>query len=221
MPLASTTPATPGQNPVAAPGPSPTPTAVGYLFAVPAAGDTWAMNGKHLIAWNREGNVPGGLYLVDEATGKMAGWIVPFTAASQTSVAWDTRDVAIDRTGGTRKNLSAGTYSLRLMLTGKGEVQSVPFRIVSEGSTEAVTQMVRMRDTKLSPTALTVLHGTKIVFVNNETKQQTITGDGLPTLKASANGGTATLDTSGLLPKVYFYLTDLYTYQSQGTLTVQ
>ena len=103
----------------------------------------------------------------------------------------------------------------------KGEGKSIPVRIVPEGSAEVVTQVVRMRGTQLSPTALTISRGTKIVFINNETKAQTITGDGLPSMTAAANGGMTTLDTSSLLQKSYFYITSLYTYQSQGTLTVQ
>ncbi len=207
------------QKPAVAP--SPAPVATGHVFAVPTASDIWALNTQHLIAWNREAGVAGGIYLVDETTGKTVGWIVPSTAPSQTSFTWDTRDVAIDRTGGTRQNLAAGTYSLRLTLTAKGEAKSAPFRIVPEGSAEAVTRAVRMRGTQLSPTALTVVRGTKIVFINNEAKAQTITGDGLPSMTVVANGGMATLDTSPLLPKPYFYITNLYTHQSQGTLTVQ
>ncbi len=181
----------------------------------------WALNTQHLIAWNREGDVAGELTLVDEATGKSVGWIVPTTGPEQTSVQWDTRDVAVDRVGGSRKNLVPGTYSLRLLLVGKGEVKSLPFRIVPQGSAETVSQLVRMRGTKLSPTALTVARGTKIVFVNNETKIQRIQGENLPPMQVAANGGVTSLDTAALPPGTYFYITDLYTYQSQGTLTVK
>jgi hypothetical protein len=218
-PPAAPTPGTTGQ-----PSPSPSPVsapASGFSFAVPMAGNVWAMNTKHVIAWNREGGVQGELRLFDETTGKAVGWIVPFTDAKQTSYLWDTRDVAVDRTGGTRKNVAPGAYSLRLTLPGKGEVKSGAFTIGAEGVPETATQVVRMRDTRLSPTAFDIARGGTVVFVNNETKAQTITGDGLPSTKVGANGGIATLNTASLSPRTYFYITDLYTYQSQGTITVK
>ena len=194
----------------------------GLQFATPTGGDVWAINESHPIIWNKEPGTSGGLYLVDEATGKTVGWVVPTTGAAQMSFAWDTRDVSVGRTGGSGVTVQPGMYSLRLAQDGKSSViASPPFSIVAPGAPQVVTAVVRMKGTKLSPTSLTVVRGAKIVFINNETKAQKVTGNGLAAFTVPANAGMYALNTSSLPPGTYNYITDLYTYQSQGTIVVK
>jgi plastocyanin len=194
---------------------------LGVSFVTPVTGDVWPMNESHPIVWNKEAKMAGGLYLAD-SKGAVVGWLVPSTGANQTSYAWDTRDVSVDRTGGNRKNIASGMYSVKLVLDGKsGEVSSVPFSIVAQGASGNVSYTVRLRDTKVSPNVLTVPRGAKVVFINNDARIHSISGDGIQPFKVPANGGTYVLDTAGMEAKTYNWLSDVYTYQAPGTLIVK
>ncbi|HVN67269.1 MAG TPA: hypothetical protein VMT55_02780 [Candidatus Sulfotelmatobacter sp.] len=190
-------------------------------FAVPLSNDQWAIGVSHLIAWNKPAGVTGGLYLADASTKKLVGWILPNTTVRQTSYDWDTRDVSITRTGGTRQPLTPGTYVVRLMFDGKyAEIESPTFTILAEGSVDQPSAYVRIGDGTIAPRVLEVPAGRRVVFLNADTVRHTISKAG-PTDFSVDSGKTYILQTSGIPAGTYPYSSNVYTYTAPGTLIIK
>lgn len=216
---------TPVSKPTAPPSapkvPAPTVQS-GITLLTPQQGDLWAINRLHQIHWNRESGVVGGIQLINAQSQEVAGWILANTTAKQTSFSWDTRDISINRLGGAKTNLKPGTYRVKIVFDQKfAPVESAPFTIRDEGEQEIITPVVRFKNETITPGVLTVSHGTKVMFVNNDTATHRISSKTMPAFTLLSNGGAYTLDTSVLTADTHYYLSDIYSFRAQGTLIVK
>lgn len=213
-----------GAEPAKAPVPAGKPPVSTLKFLTPAGGDRWAMGSLHDIVWSREAGAVGSILLFRASTKERVGWILPSTGPKQVSYQWDTRDIALTRVGGTRQNVAAGEYYVRLAFDdGRSAVQSEPFALAGSGP-ETVTYTVRLRNVSITPKVLTVKRGAKVVFVNNDPVKQIVSPpSGLSTFVPFTipAGGTHIFDTGALQPGTYNYRSDIYTYQAPGTLIVE
>ncbi len=218
----------PGSGPAAGsganqPAPKPAPAPIGSAkLLTPAAGDVWAIDKLHSVAWVK----PSGYYtataiLVDAATKKDVGWIAANITAHQTGFSWDTQSISTTRSGGIKQVIFPGTYYIRVVSDGKdAQMVSGNFSLVPAGSAEALTPIFRFKDYTITPTEITVAKGAKVIFINNDTTKHTLTADKFGPYVIPA-GSSYTLDTGTLAPGNYFYTSNVYTYRARGTLIVK
>ena len=117
-PSSLTSPASPQKQPTSyVPAPRPT---IQIFFVTPVKGDIWTTGSQNLISWNKAGGISGSLSLIDSATKAFIGVILPQVGPNQTSFAWNTRDVFLSRTNPLKKDVTPGTYQIRILYDGNG-----------------------------------------------------------------------------------------------------
>lgn len=97
---------------------TPTPNGPVISFITPVNNDIWKINTQNVISWNAPGNISGSISLIDAKTNQSVGVILPQVGPNQTSYAWNTRDILLDRTNPLKKDVIPGTYMIRIAYDG-------------------------------------------------------------------------------------------------------
>jgi len=84
----------------------------------PIAGETWTIAQQNAVSWDRAAGVSGQIELLNATTKALVGVIIPQTGPNQTSYTWNTRDLFLSRTSPVKKNVTPGTYVVRLAFDG-------------------------------------------------------------------------------------------------------
>ena len=107
-------------------------TSVVIHFITPVKDDIWNVGTQNIISWDKAGNISGSLSLIDAATGQFVGVILPQVGTGQTSYAWNTRDILLSRTNPLKKDVTPGTYKIKLSYDGNNiqPIVSPPFTII-------------------------------------------------------------------------------------------
>ncbi|HVO29046.1 MAG TPA: hypothetical protein VMT81_03635 [Candidatus Paceibacterota bacterium] len=113
----TSTPANTNGNAAAKPAANPPAGPVIHLIT-PEGGDTWTIGVQNLISWNKPGNFTGSLSLLDASTSQFVGTILPSIGTNQTSYAWNTRDVFLDRSDPQKQDVVPGIYEIELTYDG-------------------------------------------------------------------------------------------------------
>lgn len=217
QPLATNSPVGTGQTVPHVPG------TVAPVIAItsPKASDIWAVGTLHTISWANYAGVTGGIYLVDMKTGTTFGWITSNLDAQQVYFDWDTSSVFTTRGGGLKKNLTVGTYEVRIKFDTANRPESVSpvFSIVYPEQIKPASYTVTVKNYAFSPKSLTVNKGDNVTFVNNDSVLHHVDIANLSPLVLQP-GASVTLETSVLAPSTYNYYCDIHPSMT-GTLVVK
>jgi hypothetical protein len=96
----------------------PVPPPIVIHLITPVAGDQWKIGVTNSISWNNQANFTGEVDLLDAKTGTFIGVILSETGPHQTSYGWDTREYALDRYSPLKKEITPGSYKVRLRFDG-------------------------------------------------------------------------------------------------------
>jgi plastocyanin len=145
------------------------PVNTSLVLLSPRLGDQWVLEQPHTVSWSRPAGVTGEVYLVDAFTNTIAGWINSSTGEKSTSTAWDTKHLALTRSGGLQKIVGQGTYFIRVKFDqNKGSIRSNAFSLITPDEVTHSTYQVSLNRLSLSPATITARKGDTIVFVNDD-----------------------------------------------------
>ena len=86
----------------------------------PISGNVWTIGQPNSIAWDNSANITGEIDLVNANTKAFVGVILSETGPKQTSYSWDARSIYLARYSADKKDVVAGTYSIRIHFDGNG-----------------------------------------------------------------------------------------------------
>jgi hypothetical protein len=171
----STTSSSAPKPPVGATKPvSPAPVTIpsaqkGIVLLSPSADDIWAAGSPKHVEWTSATGAVGSAYLTDAITNKTLGWLIASIEPWQTRFSWDPSYVYETKTGGNAVVVPAGLYRIHLVTgSGKSEVISGIFSVVSKGLVERTTSVVRITNKKPDPVILQTPAGSIVYIVNND-----------------------------------------------------
>ncbi len=84
----------------------------------PTVNSQWQIGGSNLISWSTEANFSGEIDLLDGKTGNVIGVILSETGPHQTSYSWDAREYELSRYSPLKKEVTPGTYKIRIRFDG-------------------------------------------------------------------------------------------------------
>jgi hypothetical protein len=116
--LTATSPAETANTISATPKSPAAPATPVITFVTPVANDIWTIGNQNPIAWSIAPNVSGAISLLSATTGKSIGVILPEIGPKQTSYAWNTRDVFLDRSDPQKTDVIPGTYKIEVSFDG-------------------------------------------------------------------------------------------------------
>lgn len=176
----------------------------------PASSAQLVLGENNTIQWNRAANITGGIYIVNAADGSTVGWILGQTGPQQTSYSWNTRDIFAGRTDPAKKDITLGTYIIKIMFDSPQDptITSGAFSIISPAQVQIPTHTVDIVNGVFVSVPLTVKRGDKIILANHDTIAYPILASSFfPSFTIPA-GESYTIDTSPLSPGPYvFYAT--------------
>ncbi|GEM_PF-1971221 len=191
-------------------------------IVAPAPGAQWIQNTKNSITWNKETGIVGGIYLVNAADGSVVGWILQETNPHDTKFEWNTRDVFLSRSNPASKAVTAGQYMIKVAFDGgnpKFEISSGVFSVIYPSQAQTDSYTLTIKNYAITPSALTVKKGSKLVFVNGDFVPQQILLSSYSPITIQP-GTSYTFDTSILEPAPYAFYSNQYP-TLRTTVTVQ
>jgi len=110
---------------------SATPAPIVIHLITPVPSDQWKIGQSNPISWDKEAGITGQIQLLNSQTKALVGVILSESGPHQTSYSWDTRQVYLDRYNPLKKDVTAGTYVIRIKFDGNnlGTLTSLPFVI--------------------------------------------------------------------------------------------
>lgn len=217
---AGTTPLGKAGVPAAKPAPRTLPAPSSIAFVSPSSGDRWIVNRQHVISWSKAAGVTGGIYLIDASTKQTVGWIISNTGSQQTSYAWDTQSVFIERGSALKKTVGSGVYLLKMKLdNSQAGPQSAQFSIIFPEQVENVSRAVSIKNFAFDPKDIVVNQGDTIVFTNMDTVVHRVKLSIFGTYVIDP-GASASFATKSVPPETYeFYAED--SPSMRGSFTVK
>lgn len=189
-------------------------------FTAPQGGAAWIIGEQHTISWTPSSGFNGGIALIDEQ-GATAGWINSNTDVRQTSFQWDTKTVFLSRGAPTKKDISAGTYRLKLVFDGGGvrEVMGPTFSVVYKDQVKPLSYVISISNYAFSPNSISVPQGSLITFINTDSVKHRVAANTFGAFTIEA--GTSTVMQTGSLTKgSHPYYCELHP-SMQGTIIIQ
>ncbi len=173
----------------------------------PAGGEKWVIGQNHKITWSPESGFKGYIYLTDVTTKQVVGWINSETNPHDTSYAWTTNDLFLDRYNPSKKPLAVGKYIIGIGFESKqAPITSAPFEIIYSSQATVNTYNLNIQNFVISPSNITVKKGSLLKFTNNDSIASKLILSGYSPF-IIASGAQFTFDTSILFPGPYqFYL---------------
>ncbi len=138
-------------------------------MVTPALGEIWALGKLHSVRWSHEGGSSGAIALLDASSKIVIGWITPELSSQQVVYSWDTASVALGRKDPQKKNISAGTYIVKVVFDGsRSPVESVPFAITGTANEKILTSEVLIRSGRFFPNFFTIKQGERVAIINDD-----------------------------------------------------
>ncbi|MDE2019094.1 MAG: cupredoxin domain-containing protein [Patescibacteria group bacterium] len=189
----------------------------------PAAGADWALGANHVVSWERATRVTGGIALMNAADGSMVGWLIGQTNGGDTSFTWNTRDLYVSRTSATKITVQPGKYFLKVIFDSAQwpAIVSPSFSIIQPDQVRALVYNLAVKDGVFSSSAITVQHGTKLLFANQDQTAYVITISGFGVPFTLEPGGSYTFDTAPLAPGSIYVFYSASSSALRVTVTIQ
>lgn len=183
-------------SPVAVPKPPTAKTPVSFTY--PTLNTELVFGDQVTIAWNKEPGYSGGLYLVDAKTQSVVGWLNTNTTHRQLSYSWDARTVLLSRSNPAKKDITSGTYYLKLVFDGpQNPAQSDPFRIIYPQEVKDIVVPLEISGSRFTTGPISVLKGSKLQITNRDSVSYQIK-IGNSTLPSLGSNGNVLFSTDGL-----------------------
>ena len=199
---------------------APPPKKKNIVITSPVAGEEWVIDNLHSIKWNTEAGVSGGIYLINDDTKKIVGWIISELGPRQTSYNWDTRFVFVGRYGGVKQEIGVGNYYLAIKFDSNlGEIRTGTISIIYTGQEKKIIRTTILKDFKFNPAVINALKGERIIFVNNDQVAHRILSSGFGPYNLQP-GESAILETAVLNQGNYSFYSEDYSSMS-GLLYVK
>jgi len=84
----------------------------------PVSNDQWKFGQSNPISWNHEAGVTGEIDLLNAQTHALVGIVLSEIGPHQTSYSWDTRQIYLARYNPLKKDVTPGTYMIRIKFDG-------------------------------------------------------------------------------------------------------
>lgn len=142
---------------------------VGLSIVSPAGGESWVMGKAHLIRWTHEEGHNGSISLIDASSKAVVGWIASNLSPQQVTYDWDTARVGLARTDPSKKEISGGTYIIRVVFDSSNtKLESAPFQIISSGTDNILNREIFIRNGIFIPNFIEAQKGERVVIINDD-----------------------------------------------------
>ena len=177
------------------------------------AGSQWITGEQNVIQWSQAaGALDGTITLINASTGAVVGWIQQHIAPHQAIFPWNTGSVLVSRTSGQTENVPPGRYRIVLTFNSPSipSVTGPVFSIIPPAAAQIPTATLVIRSASFSSSSITIAQGTKLTFVNQDTKSYgiTISSRALPFVIGTST--SLTFDTAILSPGDYVFYSTAY-----------
>lgn len=177
----------------------------------PLKGEKWALGVAHTIRWNTAAQSGGQIYLVSASTGGTVGWINPSMGSDQTYYEWNTRDVAVSRVGGARKDIGTGDYVIKIKFDNKTipELTSAVFSIAYQSEIKSATYSVYIKNFTAAPASVSIRRGDQVSIMNSDNLPLVISVVGRSGMTIQP-GQSEVFDTANLSIGPYYLYSEQY-----------
>jgi plastocyanin len=201
-----------GQSASPVPG-TASPATEKITITSPIAGSQWILGKQNTIQWSRTaGALDGTITLINASTSAVVGWIQQHIAPQQAIFPWNTGNVLVSQTSGQTENVPPGSYRIVLTFNSPSipSVTGPVFSIIPQAEAQIPATTVTIQGAVFSSSSIAIAQGTKLIFVNRDTKSYGIT---ISSRAPSFTIGTSTsliFDTSILSPGDYVFYSTAY-----------
>jgi len=191
-------PTTPSVTP---PTSAPSAGVASSFVLIPSAGESWTLGKSHEIRWNKNSGTPGSIALVNAATDSIVGWIAPSITAREVAYNWDTSGVQLTQTNPAKKNVTPGTYYIRIIFSGgKTDIRSDNFNLISGENENILSTKIKIANRLFSPNFVSLKKGEKVIIINdNQNDNETILMGGVA-IEVLSPRHSYLIDTSKMSP---------------------